>query len=184
MLINPSAKGWIKKFFSQNKSNYKNYNTDMLSFYYDMRASGFIYGHVIQLNLLLQPEKNELSNDEVTKIALLNALYSTFKLVTQIKDEAAFIEKAVEFYKFLHHKETLLFLKSNPDLEDCIATRIQTNENILAKNFSHILTNALLFMDVLAFKKFLEYNENPINYLKKLEESIILLVSNTLHIKE
>ena len=183
-MINPSANGWIKKFFSENKSNYKYYNDDMLTFYHDVRTSGFIYGHVIRLNLLHEPETKDLSGDEITKIALLNSLFSVFKLVTKTEDEIIFIEKAIEFYKFLHQKGNLLFSKSNPNLEECIATRIQTNENIFAKNFSHIITNALLFMDVLAFKKYLETFENPINYLKKVEESTIVLVSNALSVKE
>lgn len=183
-MINPSANGWINKFFSENKSNYKDYNNDLLTFYHDVRTSGFIYGHVIRLNLLHEPETKDLSGDEITKIALLNSLFSIFKLVTKTEDEIIFIEKAIEFYKFLHQKGNLLFSKSNHNLEECIATRIQTNENIFAKNFSHIITNALLFMDVLAFKKYLETFENPINYLKKVEESTIVLVSNALSVKE
>ena len=184
MLINPSAKGWIKKFFSQNKSNYKNYDGDLLLFYADLRASGFIYGHVVQLNLVQEPQTSDLSNDEITKIALLHALFLVFKLVTQSENEVVFVEKTVEFYKLLHQKGTVLFSKSDPDLEEYIAVRIQTNENIFAKNFSHIITNALLFMDILAFKKFLECYENPLNYLKKLEESTIVLVSNALQVKD
>ena len=183
-MINPSASGWIKKYFSENKSNYKDYNHDLLPFYHDVRTSGFIYGHVIRINLIEPTNTKLLSSDEITKIALLNSLFSIFKLVTKTEDENDFVEKAVEFYTFLHQKGTSLFSKSKPNLEECIATRIQTNENIFAKNFSHIITNALLFMDVLAFKKYLETFDNPINYLKKIEESTIVLVSNALSVKE
>ncbi len=183
-MINPSANGWIKKFFSENISNYKDYNNDLLTFYHDVRTSGFIYGHVIRINLIEQPDIKLLSGDEITKIALLNSLFSIFKLITKTDDETVFNEKAIEFYTFFHQKGTSLFSKSMPNLEECIATRIQTNENIFAKNFSHIITNALLFMDILAFKKYLETFENPINYLKKVEESTIVLVSNALSVKE
>jgi hypothetical protein len=183
-MINPSANGWIKKFFSENKSNYKNYNNDLLDFYHDVRTSGFIYGHVIQINLIQEMETKNLSSDEITKIALLNSLFSIFKIVTKSDNEKEFEEKAISFYMFLHQKATLLFSKSKPNLEECIATRIQTNENIFARNFSHILTNALLFMDILAFKKYLETFDNPVNYLKKIEESTIVLVSNALSVKE
>lgn len=183
-MINPSANGWIKKFFSENESNYKDYNDDLLAFYHDVRTSGFIYGYVIRVNLIKETELKLLSNDEITKIALLNSLFSIFKLVTKTEDETIFIEKAIAFYTFLHQKGNSLFSTSKPNLEECIANRIQTNENIFAKNFSHIITNALLFMDILAFKKYLENLENPVNYLKKVEESTIVLVSNALSVKE
>jgi hypothetical protein len=183
-MINPSANGWIKKFFSENKSNYKEYNNDLLAFYHDVRTSGFIYGYVIRVNLIKQLDTKLLSSDEITKIALLNSLFSVFKLVTKTEDEKVFNEKAIEFYTFLYQKGNSLFSKSKPNLEECIATRIQTNENVFAKNFSHIITNALLFMDILAFQKYLETFANPLNYLKKLEESTIVLVSNALSVKE
>jgi hypothetical protein len=183
-MINPSASGWIKKFFSENLSNYKDYNDDLITYYHDVRTSGFIYGHVIRINLIKQIDTKLLSGDEITKIALINSLFSVFKLVTKTEDEKVFNEKAIEFYTFLHQKGNSLFSKSKPNLEECIATRIQTNENIFAKNFSHIITNALLFMDILAFQKYLETFDNPLNYLKKLEESTIVLVSNALAVKD
>jgi len=183
-MINPSANGWINKFFLDNESNYKDYNDDLLAFYHDVRTSGFIYGHVIRINLIQQPDFKQLSSDEITKIALLNSLFSIFKIVMHSEDKEYFIEKAIEFYTFLNQKGNVLFTKSKPNLEECIATRIQTNENIFARNFSHIITNALLFMDILAFKKYLETIENPVNYLKRLEESTIILVSNALSVKE
>jgi hypothetical protein len=183
-MINPSANGWINKFFIENKSNYNNYNNDLLAFYHDVRTSGFIYGHVIRINLINPIDTKDLSSDEITKLALLNSLFSIFKIITKSDDEKDFVEKAIDFYTFLHQKGSLLFSKSKPNLEECIATRIQTNENIFARNFSHIITNALLFMDILAFKKYLENFENPVNYLKKVEESTIVLVSNALSVKE
>lgn len=183
-MINPSANGWINKFFSENKSNYKEYNNDLLAFYHDVRTSGFIYGHVIRINLINLLDTKDLSSDEITKLALLNSLFSVFKIVTKSDNEKDFAEKAIAFYTFLHQKGNMLFTKSKPNLEECIATRIQTNENIFARNFSHIITNALLFMDILAFKKYLETFENPVNYLKKVEESTIVLVSNALSVKK
>ena len=183
-MINPSANGWIKKFFSENKSNYKDYSNDLLTFYHDVRTSGFIYGHVIHINLVNPTDTSQLSSDEITKIALLNSLFSVYKIISNSEDETVFVEKAISFYTHLHQKGNLLFTKSKPNLEECIATRIQTNENIFSKNFSHIITNALLFMDILAFKKYLEIEENPVNYLKRIEESTIVLVSNALSVKE
>jgi hypothetical protein len=42
------------------------------------------------------------------------------------------------------------------NLEKIIDDRVQTNIDIFSKNFSHI-TNALLFIDVLAFRQYLIY---------------------------
>ena len=69
------------------------------------------------------------------------------------------------------------------NLEKIIAERIRTNDDIISKNFSHILTNALLFIDVLAFRQYLINNSIPDNYLKKLEETIVSIVSLALKTK-
>ena len=60
---------------------------------------------------------------------------------------------------------------------------MQTNEGIIGKNFSHILTNALLFVDVLAFRQYLINGSIPHNYLKKLEETIVSIVTLALKTK-
>jgi hypothetical protein len=48
---------------------------------------------------------------------------------------------------------------------------------ILIKNFSYIVTNALLFIDVLAFRQYLIYGAIPDEYLKKIEEAVVSVVS-------
>ncbi|MDD5151636.1 MAG: LETM1-related biofilm-associated protein, partial [Flavobacterium sp.] len=51
------------------------------------------------------------------------------------------------------------------------------------KNFSHIVTNALLFIDVLAFRQYLIQGAIPEKYLKKIEETIVSIVSLALKTK-
>jgi hypothetical protein len=51
-----------------------------------------------------------------------------------------------------------------------------------AKNFSHIVTNALLFIDVLAFRQYLIYGAIPDEYLKKIE-AVVSVVSLALKTK-
>ena len=68
-------------------------------------------------------------------------------------------------------------------LEKIIDSRVQTNVDIINKNFSHIVTNALLFIDVLAFRQYLKHGEIPDKYLKKIEEAIISIVSLALKTK-
>jgi hypothetical protein len=69
------------------------------------------------------------------------------------------------------------------NLEKIIDTRVQTNIDIISKNFSHIVTNALLFIDVLAFRQYLIHGAIPEKYLKKIEEAVISVVSLALKIK-
>jgi hypothetical protein len=68
-------------------------------------------------------------------------------------------------------------------LETLINERVQTNKDIISKNFSHIVTNALLFVDVLAFQQYLQKGEIPEKYLKRMEETIMSIVSLSLKIK-
>lgn len=71
----------------------------------------------------------------------------------------------------------------NSRLEGLIGDRVQTNKDIISKNFSHIVTNALLFVDVLAFRHFLLEGKIPDKYLKRIEETIMSLVSLALNVK-
>jgi hypothetical protein len=47
---------------------------------------------------------------------------------------------------------------------------------IFSKKFLHIVTNALL-IDVLAFRQYLIYGVIPDEYLKKIEEAVVSVVS-------
>jgi hypothetical protein len=69
------------------------------------------------------------------------------------------------------------------NLEKIIDSRVQTNEDIISKNFSHILTNALLFVDALSFHQYLLHGKIPEKYLKKIEESTVSIVSLALKTK-
>ena len=69
------------------------------------------------------------------------------------------------------------------NLEKIIDDRVQTNIDIFSKNFSHIVTNALLFIDVLAFRQYLIYGAIPDEYLKKIEEAVVSVVALALKTK-
>ena len=63
-------------------------------------------------------------------------------------------------------------------LENQIDERVQTNHDIISKNFSHIITNALLFVDVLCYNIYLKTYKVPENYLKKIEEIILSTITS------
>ncbi|PKB15375.1 LETM1-related biofilm-associated protein [Flavobacterium sp. 5] len=188
-MINPSASGWIEKFFTKLKLSEQSVSETEASFYQKLRNTGFIYGHIISFDTTFEIETKGWFNEEISKVALLNALYSIFSLTNKEKDPSNFIEQANLFYKEMHPEGFSLFKKIVPKispaltLEKIIDERVQTNDNIINKNFSHLVTNALLFIDVLAFRQYLIQGQIPEKYLKKIEETIVNIVILALKIK-
>lgn len=187
MMINPSANGWIDKFFLEQQTVAQ--VPDVAAFYKNVRETGFIYGHIVGLDTAKQIDISNWLRDEVSKVALLHILYQVYSLTCADNEPKAFIHKAVSFYNNMHPQGFNLFRKMMPghsaahNLEKMIDERVQTNDNIISKNFSHIVTNALLFVDALAFQQYLIHGEIPEKYLKKIEESIISVVTLALQTK-
>lgn len=188
-MINPSSSGWIDKFFMEQKPLLLPVVVYSSVFYTNVRNTGFIYGHTVGFDVEKPISTKGWTSEEITKVALLNTLYGVYGLVTHDGNPKEFIDQTIRFYKQMNPEGFNLLKKMLPDsnashkLEEMIDERVQTNENIISKNFSHILTNALLFMDVLAFRQYLMHQEIPGNYLKKLEETIISIVSLALKTK-
>lgn len=189
-MINPSANGWIDKFFAENQNNFLDFQQNTLSFYENCRATGFIYGYVVRYQLQNQIDTSKWSYDEITKVGFLNTLFSIYRLEKTDVSKEDFINSVYQFYKIIQ-PENLNFIKKllpegsySSRLEKIIDDRIQTNNNTISKNFSHIITNALLFIDILAFDHFLKKQELPTDYLKNIESDCIKIVSLALKIKE
>ncbi|MBC7606353.1 MAG: hypothetical protein H7199_05300 [Burkholderiales bacterium] len=187
-MINPSAPGWIDKFFLQQKSSPQTTDT-VETFYADTRATGFIYGHIVSLHDTSNLDLKGWLNDEISKVALLNSLFGIYKIISTQKTPQDFIHQVGIFYNEMNPQGFNLFKKVLPNpsavlnLEKIIDDRVHTNDNIISKNFSHIVTNALLFVDVLAFEHYLDQGSIPEKYLKKIEETIISIVSLALKTK-
>lgn len=188
-MINPSASGWIDKFFAQLKNKLP-VHANSHDFYRSVRDSGFIYGHVVSFSNIDAKETRGWTTEEITKVALLNTLYDVYRLVNKEDNHADFIASLITFYKvmtpegFAFFKKVLPTSSKSHQLEEILDERIQTNDNIISRSFSHILTNALLFMDVLAYRQYLLNDEIPQKYLKKLEETVMSIVSLALKTKE
>ncbi|WP_130734677.1 LETM1-related biofilm-associated protein [Flavobacterium sp. J27] len=187
-MINPSINGWIDKFFLENQSNFKDYS-DYESFYTDLRKSGFIYGHPITIVLKNSIDLSGLSLDEITKIAFLNTLYTVFCIKTKETDTLLFLKSVNSFYKSIQ-KENYNFLtkllpsaSKSSQLESIINDRIQTNQNVVTKSFSHIVINAMLFLDVLGYYQYIHQEDHTEKYLKDFESSCMKVVSLTFKIK-
>jgi hypothetical protein len=188
-MINPSAPGWIDKFFSEQQISDQELITENSSFYENLRNTGFIYGHIISFDTKFTVPIKGWFKEEISKVALFNTLLGVYAITKKqlIWDE--FISEAVHFYNEMHPEGFNLFKKILPKnsvtltLEKIIGERVQTNDNIISKNFSHLVTNALLFIDVLAFRQYLVHGNIPEKYFKKIEETIVNIVTLALKIK-
>ncbi len=180
-MINPSISGWIDKFFIDLKSK-NQIKIDEESYYNNLRSSGFLFG-----NLINNDSEDKLLIGEITKVAFLEALFGIYFLNQKTTEN--FVENCNLFFGLVNpHKSSILekILPKNSDsstLEKNIDNRIYLNENIISKNFSQIETNAFLFVDILAFQKFLTEGLIPENYQKKIEETIISVLTLSLKTK-
>lgn len=189
-MINPSAAGWIQKFFSL--LHYKSHTPDdtIHLYYSNIRNTGFIYGHVTYFINLAERESRHFTIEERTKVALLSTLYQLYTYCAKNNNHEAFITDITAFYNKMAPESFSLFRKVLPtagrsqELEDILAERIKTNDNIISRNFSHILTNALLFMDVIAYKHYLRERDISEKYIQNLEGAVINIVSLALKTKQ
>lgn len=183
--MNPSANGWINRYL-------KEYQTDLVDlstfsfddFYQKLKTAGFIYG----TNLVpVSKRKNinfKLTQEELAKVNLFTTLSIIFFEHNKTNDQNLCLITIIEFYSQLKKSHHSLFnfkwkkSKADQELEDILHQRIQTNDNYIRKNFSNIVTNALLFIDVLAFRKYLNKTYEPCSYATKIEELLV----NTLYL--
>lgn len=178
--MNPSASGWLLKCL------HRIGETDILSlddqgFYSALRSTGFIYGSSQTALVPLTPNL-KYTQQELAKINLLVALVYIDHKFCEDQPSNEIIERLVKFYESLHGQKEFLNpifkFKSKPEqkLEQLIHKRIQTNEGLIQKNFSHLVTNALLFTDALTYSKTLLTSIKPSEYAKTLEGLIMQTV--------
>lgn len=188
-MINPSVPGWIDKYFSEQQPLAPFCYNEDLSFYTKTRATGFIFGHIISFDSEQPIELNDRLIEEISKIGMLNTLFQLYRLTKQNNDFGNFINEAVAFYNLLSPKGFNPLQKMLPSsspasrLEKIIHERVQTNEDVFSKNFSHVITNALLFIDILAFQQYLKKGIVPEKYFNRIEDIVISVVSISLKTK-
>ncbi|MDA9970674.1 LETM1-related biofilm-associated protein [Flavobacteriaceae bacterium] len=178
--MNPSGSGWITKLLKLLKTNSKHQFESLEVLYSKLRKVGFLYGSNMEtLNHIA--DNPDYTKEERCKINLLIALYAVH---SNTKSSESFEKSLLEFYKEItFHKSTFISTILGNNLESILHKRIHIDNNILTKNFSFFVTNALLFMDVMAYREYLKGEKNTILYLKQFENSIRTLVLSALNSK-
>ena len=172
--MNPSARGWIAKLLNILSDDQELLNQSEQSFYENLRTTGFIYGN--NKNTVANfIDSKQLSDDEICKINLFLSLYFTHN---NSNSNIPFLESIITFYKNINVYKFSFFnfiFNSKEDyslLEKILHKRIQIDDNVLIKNFNYFVINALLYVDILAYKEFLLHNSISLSYIQNLEASI------------
>ena len=178
--MNPSGRGWIHKLIKLLETNSESPFESLEVLYPKLRTVGFVYGsNVITLDLI--PDNPDYTKEERCKINLLSAFYAVYSN----SDTSQNFEVSLwAFYKEIKfHKSTLINKVLGADLESIIHKRIHIDNNLFTKNFSYFVTNSLLFVDVIAYRIFLKNQKKTTKALKRIENSIRILVVNALNSK-
>jgi hypothetical protein len=178
--MNPSAADWIPKFLNRfKKQELINEFNDEKLFYNRLKSIGFIYG-VSVFAVQNEPVSHlKLTKEEFTKINLFHSLLFTFfSKNPNAPCDDAFIA-IVDFYNNIGKGKTGFFqkltLSQSPsnNLEQILAARLYEANNLFKKSPASLVTYALLYSDVLAFRDFLISPENLKQHIDELEATII-----------
>ena len=184
--MNPSASGWIKKLINELKPYELFKDNDLEVYYRHFRDCGFIYGS--NVTIVNNWVKNkDYSSDEICKINLVIALLIAYTNHNTAND---FYTEVANFYNTIN-KKRISFLQGiigSKDVKDqaerIINKRVQIDDNLIDKSFNYFITNALLFVDVLAFRTYLKTGTVDDDVIKQYEAIIESIVLNTLHSKK
>jgi len=186
--MNPSAAGWIAKF-GQLVKDEQHVFKNMDELYVGLKKTGFTYGINVKTPRFINTN-HALSEDEKAKINLFTGLYYTYSIMEGEQEFASFLDRIFQFYDDLKLNQISLLnkiltgKKTSSQLEKLINSRVYLADNAISKAFNSIITNSLLFIDVLTFKKYLEGDHHIERYARELERMVINLAYHTLNSKE
>lgn len=186
--MNPSASGWIDKFGYLVKDHHQ-YFTSFETLYAQLKDTGFVYGINVSVPDFIVIE-HSLSEDEMAKINLLVGLYYTHRFTLGESDFETFVKQLLKFYQGLgvlkvsFINRILTGKKTSAKLEMLINSRIYLEDNLISKTFNSSITNSLLFIDVLTFKRYLEGERNIKEIAQRIEHITINITYHTLSSKE
>ena len=180
--MNPSANGWIKVLLNKAETYQNIWQLTPEVFYSKLRETGFIYGS--NLKVLVDNFKSEdFTEEEKCKINLWFAFYYFYHNYNRNTD--TFEASVITFYTHNKPKSYRPFFGfgdnefSSGQLEKLIEKRVHIDDNFITKNFKYFIVNALLFIDLLAYKRYLNGQKNIDVYIDNFEsvvEKIVFLV--------
>ena len=189
--MNPSAKGWIPKILTTlDKQQIITNSESLMVFYNQLKSTGFLYGNSSEILISSTPSQLNLTKNESTKINLFQSLLFIFFKKNPDENINTAIDHIILFYKKLD-KSKLGFLykfltseKATDNLEQILAERIQETNSFFNKKYNSIFTYTLLFIDILAFNKFLSFNNDYKIFIEDLEKNLINLSFLALNCKK
>ncbi len=183
--MNPSSDGWIKKLLKDVSKNETFLQLSVNNFYYQVKLCGYIYGNNISvINDVFS--KEDWTDEELCKVNHILALYYIHQKKAPHKE---FVDSVIDFYKAVDdYKESFIQgllgrKKSSLLLETIIQRRIYIDDNVITKNFNYFITNAFLFIDILAYQKYLKTNFISDTYFKTMELSILTIALTVFELK-
>jgi len=189
--MNPSASGWIPKYITLLKQAKNSEITNTNAVPYDkLQKNGFIFG--VSSGLLFPTPKNrlQLTREETTKVNLLHNLVLVYLAEYKEASPEEIYKKIISFYKTIEKKRKGFFnqfsrYKSDASkLERIMTVRIQESNNLFKRDFASLLTHAFLYIDVLAFTKFLNTSIPPKKYISNFEKLVMRCCFLALQVKQ
>lgn len=185
--MNPSAPDWILKFLNLfEKEELVDAFKNNHQFYEALKQTGFIYGVTVSVI----PKKSlghlKYTKEELTKINLFHTLLFQYFQNNEIGNYDDAIKSILTFYNHLEKGKTGFFqmfsIAQSPSntLEHILTARLQSVNTILKKNTISLLTHALLYLDVLAFKHWQKDPSSVKSYYRELESTTLTACFYTL----
>tara|TARA_A100000171_G_C2140207_1_gene154655 strand:- start:1647 stop:2846 length:1200 start_codon:yes stop_codon:yes gene_type:complete len=189
--MNPSASGWIPKYItlvSQTRNN--NIRIQEVIPYSTLQKNGFVFG-VSSALLFPTPENRlQLTREETIKVNLLHILRMQYLSENKEATPEETYKKIISFYKTIEKERKGFFIqfsryKSDASkLERIMAVRIQESNNLFKRDFASLLTHAFLYIDVLAFSKFLHTSISSKKYIASFEKLVMHCCFLALQVKK
>ncbi len=178
--MNPSSSGWIDKYiFILEKRHKKSLFSNSKLFYNSLREVGFIYGFSMRPAVDLDLKNIELTEEEIGKINLMHALLHNYFQYHQDSSFPEAIDNILLFYAKLTKDKPSFMRKisfstsKTKDVEILLSQRVEKNKTLEKYNFERIMTQALLFVDVLSYIYFLKGGKKVDTYINDLEILIL-----------
>ncbi len=190
--MNPSATGWIDKFFHRfSKKQLVAPFATHDDFYHALRVSGFVYGQATTGLIQAQLSELKLSKNEFSKVNLLHSLYFIYaKSNPEQSNVVKFLEHALAFYSDIERGKITMFQRlslgksASKNLEKTITSRIQQSDSTLKTEGDLEFSNVLLATDVLTYMVYIETPSKAKDFSESLEEAIIKYCYSALQTKK